>query len=382
MLTMSLTSDHVTAAEPQLDWSRLLDRAISGAGIEVHLQPIVDISQRTIAGYESLARFESDPRLPPNEWFAAARFFGVIPDLELAVLRRSLSVREDLPPGCFLSVNVEPDALVDRRIAELLLNQRSLSGVVLELTEHIDASDISGLSSLISDLRSLGAKVAVDDAGSGYSGLQRILELQPDYLKLDRSLVMDLDRNDANSALVEMFAGFASRIDAWLIAEGVERPGELERLRRLHVPLVQGYLLARPGPGCVGISATGQAVLAATTVIDDEESTIRSILETAAWVVEHEVDEAGRILAQRSDLDVVVVIDADQRPVGCVDRSHVGGEMGPVWRAWAGTPLREFARRIVTRPTDGRFAPTVCCDAAGRFLGVVRLERLLFELAG
>jgi EAL domain-containing protein (putative c-di-GMP-specific phosphodiesterase class I) len=382
VLTMSLTSDHITAAGPQVDWSRLLDRAISGTGIEVHLQPIVDISQRTIAGYESLARFESDPRLPPNEWFAAARALDVVPELELAVLRRSLNVREDLPPGCFLSINVEPDALVDCRIAELLLNQRSLRGLVLELTEHIDTSDISGLSSLISDLRSLGAKVAVDDAGSGYSGLQRILELQPDYLKLDRSLVMDLDRNDANSALVEMFAGFASRIDAWLIAEGVERPGELERLRRLHVPLVQGYLLARPAAGYIGISATGQAVLAATTVIDDEESTIRSILETAAWVVEHELDEAGRILAQRSDLDIVVVIDADRRPVGCVDRSTTHGEMGPVWRAWAGTPLREFARRIVTRPADGRFASTVCCDAAGRFLGVVRLERLLFELAG
>lgn len=382
MLTMSLTSDHITAAPPQIDWSRLLDRVISGTGIEVHLQPIVDISQRTIAGYESLARFESDPRLPPDQWFAAARAFEVVPELELAVLRRSLVIRQDLPPGCFLSVNVEPDALVDRRIAELLLNQRSLRGLVLELTEHVDASDISGLSSLIADLRSLGAKVAVDDAGSGYSGLQRILELQPDYLKLDRSLVMDLDRNDANSALVEMFAGFASRIDAWLIAEGVERPGELERLRRLHVPLVQGYLLARPAAGFLGISATGQAVLAATTVIDDEESTIRSILETAAWVIEHELDEAGRILAQRSDLDVVVVIDADRRPVGCVDRSTARGEMGPIWRAWAGTPLHEFARRIVTRPADGRFSPTVCCDAAGRFLGVVRLERLLFELAG
>ena len=382
MLTMSLASDHLVAVGPNVDWPKRLDHAIAGAGVEVHLQPIVDISQRTIAGYESLARFSADPWMPPDEWFAAARAFNVVPELELAVLRRSLRLREDLPPGCFLSVNVEPDALVDRRIAELLLNQRTLSGLVLEFTEHIDAADVAGLAPLIADLRSRGAKVAVDDAGAGYSGLKRILELQPDYLKLDRSLIMDLDRNEAHSAMVEMLGGFATRIDAWLIAEGVERPGELECLRRLHVPLVQGYLLARPAAGYVGLGAAGQAVLAATTVIDDEESTIRSILETSAWVAEHEVHEARRILQDRSDIDIVVVVDPNRRPVGCVDRSTAGTELEPVWRAWAGTPLRELARRIVTRPADGRFAPTVCCDAAGKFLGVVRLERLLFELAG
>jgi len=377
----SLITDAQTDTPSRLDWPAMLERAIGGTGVEVHLQPIVDISQRTIAGYESLARFESEPWISPDQWFAAARGFGLVPDLELAALRRSLRVRDDLPPGCFLSINVEPDALVDRRISELLLNQRTLRGLVLEFTEHIDATDITGLSSLVSDLRSLGAKVAVDDAGAGYSGLKRILELDPDYLKIDRSLVMDLDRNEAHSALIEMLGGFAARIDAWMIAEGVERPGELERLRRLRVPLVQGYLLGRPGPGYLGLGAAGQAVLAATSVMDDEVATIRSILEVAAWVGEHEVAEAHKILANRSDVEIVVVVDADRRPVGCVDRHMRGSESGPVWRAWAGTPIRELARRVITRPPEDRFAATVCCDAAGKFLGVVRLERLLFELA-
>ncbi len=378
---MSLITDAQNDTPTRLDWPAMLERVIGGTGVEVHLQPIVDISQRTIAGYESLARFESEPWISPDHWFSAAREHGLVPDLELSVLRRSLRVRDDLPPGCFLSINVEPDALVDRRISELLLNQRTLRGLVVEFTEHIDATDITGLSSLIGDLRSLGAKIAVDDAGAGYSGLKRILELDPDYLKIDRSLVMDLDRNEAHSALIEMLGGFAARIDAWVIAEGVERPGELERLRRLRVPLVQGYLLGRPGLGYLGLGAAGQAVLAATSVIDDEVATIRSILEVAAWVGEHEVAEAHRILANRSDVEIVVVVDADRRPIGCVDRHTVGSEFAPVWRAWAGTPIRELARRVVTRPPEGRFAATVCCDAAGKFLGVVRLERLLVELA-
>jgi len=378
---MSLAPDTSAPVLDGLDWDNALDMVLSGTGVDVHFQPIVDVSQRLIVGYEALARFESVPSATPDLWFAAARQRGLVPDLELAVLRRTLSLRDDLPPGCFLSLNLEPDVLSDPRIQNLLATQRSLSGIVIEFTEHIDAGEIAGLAGRIAELRSAGAKIAVDDAGAGYSGLKRIIELEPDYLKIDRSLVMDLDRNEANSAIVEMLGNFAARIDAWVIAEGVERPAELDRLRRLRIPLVQGYLLARPLPGYQGLGAAGQGVLAATPVVDDEVPTIRTILETPAWVLDKDIDSAHTILANRSDLDVVVVVDADRRPVGCVTRDNDRGTMGPVWRAWAGTPVRDLARRIVTRPTNDRYAATVCCDAAGKLLGVVRLERVLFELS-
>ena len=363
------------------EWDSMLERALGGFGVEVHFQPIVNISQRSIVGYESLARFDHPSKSTPDRWFAEARARGITADLEMTVLRTTLRHRADLPPGCFLSLNMEPDALMDQRVSLLLANQESLEGLVIEFTEHIDAGAISGLANAIEDLRRAGAKIAVDDAGAGYSGLKRIIELNPDYLKIDRSLVMDLDRNDANAAIVEMLGGFAARIDAWVIAEGVERPAELDQLRRLRIPLVQGYLLGRPLPGYQGLGASGQGVLASSLVVDDQTVSIRSILETAAWVTEAEVEDAHKILANRLDLDVVVVVGPNRRPVGCVDRQTPTGSLRPVWRAWAGTPVRDLARQIVARPTNDRYALTVCCDAAGCLLGIVRLERLLFELS-
>jgi len=372
MSTPSLTAD---------DWDGMLERAVTGVGVDVHLQPIVNVSQRSIVGYESLARFDHPSGMTPDRWFAEARERGLTADLELAVLRTTLRHRGDLPPGCFLSLNMEPDALMDHRVSLFLANQESLAGLVVEFTEHIDAGAIAGLASAIDDLRRAGAKIAVDDAGAGYSGLKRIVELKPDYLKIDRSLVMDLDRNDANAAIVEMLGGFAARIDAWVIAEGVERPAELDQLRRLRIPLVQGYLLGRPLPGYQGLGASGQGVLAASPVVDDTTVSIRSILETAAWVTEDELDEAHKILEHRLDLDVVVVVGPNRRPVGSVDRETPRGSIRPVWRAWAGTAIRDLARQIVARPAGDRYGITVCCDAAGRLLGIVRLERLLFELS-
>ncbi len=363
------------------DWEDLLARAVSGASVSLNFQPIVDVSQRAIVGYEALARFDGPIDLTPDRWFGAARSAGLGSELELAVLHKSLQARADLPPSCFLSVNVEPDALVHPAVSTLLLAQASLEGLVIELTEHVDAERVVGLQELLEQIRFRGAKVAVDDAGAGYAGLKQILELRPDYLKIDRALVADLDRDDAHAALVDMLGAFASRLDAWLIAEGVERPGELDRLRRLRVPLVQGYLLGRPSPTFGGMDPAGAGVLAATPVIDEDMATIRTILETATWVPEDEVDAAHRMLAERPDVEVVILVDGDRRPVGCVDRTTRPGELRTVWRAWAGTPVRDLARRIGTRPAEERFAATVCCDAAGRLLGVVRVERLLFELS-
>jgi hypothetical protein len=177
----------------------------------------------------------------------------------------------------------------------------------------------------------------------------------------------------------------------------VERPGELHTLRQLRVPLVQGYLLGRPAQGFAALAPAGAGVLAAAPTEDDPEPTLRNILEDATWITDTDTDTDGDVdggagggaavrahalLRARPDVEVVILVDPDGRPTGSVDRTTPPGGMRRVWRAWAGTPLRDLARRIGTRPAEERFAATVCCDAAGRFLGLVRVERLLFELSG
>ena len=99
---------------------------------------------------------------------------------------------------------------------------------------------------LLAELRERGAKIAVDDAGAGYAGLRQMTELGPDVLKLDRSLIADIDQDLARQAMVEAFVRCARHTGTSICAEGIETPGELEMIARLDVAVGQGYLLARP----------------------------------------------------------------------------------------------------------------------------------------
>ena len=96
-------------------------------------------------------------------------------------------------------------------------------------------------------LRELGARLAVDDVGAGYSGLRQIIEVLPDYLKLDRSLVSDIDSDPDRAALVSAIAGYSRHVRSLLVAEGIEREEERRTLESLDVPLAQGFHLAMPG---------------------------------------------------------------------------------------------------------------------------------------
>ena len=85
--------------------------------------------------------------------------------------------------------------------------------------------------------------IAVDDTGAGYAGLHHLISVRPEIIKLDRTLVAGIDTDRPRRALVEMFGSFANRFDAWVLAEGVETAAELATLRRIGVPLAQGFLL-------------------------------------------------------------------------------------------------------------------------------------------
>jgi EAL domain-containing protein (putative c-di-GMP-specific phosphodiesterase class I) len=119
--------------------------------------------------------------------------------------------------------------------------------VVVEITEHELVADGERLHATLQELRSRGARVAVDDAGAGYAGLRQLMTLRPDLIKLDRGLVEDVAADEAKQALVECFVRFAERTDARVCAEGVESLEDLVVLARLGVSYGQGYVIARPG---------------------------------------------------------------------------------------------------------------------------------------
>ena len=185
-------------------------------------QPIVETRRGRVGGYELLSRFALEQPVAPDQVFAEATRHGLADRLEGAVIETALRLVGTQPPNCFVTINVDPRQIRSRVVLDALDRPSSLRGIVLELTEHGEADDLDAMREVLEHVRARGANTAIDDAGAGYSGLKQILELRPQYLKIDRDLVSGLHQNEAKRALVQMLGELAGRLDAWVIAEGIE----------------------------------------------------------------------------------------------------------------------------------------------------------------
>jgi EAL domain-containing protein (putative c-di-GMP-specific phosphodiesterase class I) len=208
-------------------------------------QPIADLRNGAVVGCEALARFADPPYRPPNEWFAEADEVGMGPEFELVAVGLGIAGFSFLESTMFLSLNVSPLVAISDAFFESV-RAAPLDRVVVELTEHTRIEDYEASMLAFERLRSSGIRIAVDDAGAGYAGLQHILRLRPDIVKLDQGLTGGIDTDAAKRALVGSLVSFALEIGAVLVAEGIETPEQLSVLRDLGVPWGQGYFLGRP----------------------------------------------------------------------------------------------------------------------------------------
>lgn len=218
---------------------------LEGGGPRIALQPIVHTRDRHVRGFEALSRFPRDIGWNPQQWFAEARAVGLGVELEASAIAAALAAIPRLPPGALLSVNASAEALRSDDVLALVTGEHA-SRLVVELTEHTRIEDYALLTDELGCLRAAGARLAVDDAGSGWAGLEHILLLQPEVLKLDRALITRIDQHLGRQAMVQAMVGFADRTGALLVAEGVETEHELACLTTLGVGYAQGYLLGRP----------------------------------------------------------------------------------------------------------------------------------------
>ncbi|WNM28141.1 EAL domain-containing protein [Demequina capsici] len=230
-------------------WTAMLDDAFAGVGVKVHVQPVVELTTGRVMSYEAFARFDNPQAggAGPVVWFARARERGQVGELQAAVLREVLSLAPRLPGGALLGVNVEPDAIASPQTREVLLDHGDLTGVVIELTEHAPWS-WSEVGPTVTELRARGARMAIDDAGTGYAALEKIAFLDPVTLKLDRSIVSGLAASPDQEIAIDRLGTLARHAGAVLVAEGVESLDDARRLIDCGVPYAQGYLLAPPGP--------------------------------------------------------------------------------------------------------------------------------------
>jgi EAL domain-containing protein (putative c-di-GMP-specific phosphodiesterase class I) len=245
-------------AEQRRVWTAEITRLLSSDELRMVFQPVVDLVSGDVVGVEALSRFDRVPRRPPNEWFAIAERVGLGVQLELLAVERALAQVERLDPGAFMSVNVSPTTAMTEELRRCLAIAPG-HRVVVELTEHARVRDYEALWPSFDELRAQGVRVAVDDAGAGYAGLQHILRLQPDVVKLDNDLTRHIHADPARRALAAAMTTFANEIGAALVAEGIETREDLETLQAIGIPWGQGYHLAPPGPlpldrGRLGVS--------------------------------------------------------------------------------------------------------------------------------
>jgi EAL domain-containing protein (putative c-di-GMP-specific phosphodiesterase class I)/AmiR/NasT family two-component response regulator len=210
-------------------------------------QRVVDVDSLATVGYEALSRFDDASLRTPDLWFAEAFAVGSGVELEWLAATIALDGLSWLPENHFLSVNMSPSTVL--RLAEHdLCPADAWQHVVIELTEHEVVEDYDVLHRALAVPRAHGARLAADDLGSGYAGLRQLLLLQPDIIKLDISLVHDIQHSPAQRALARALLSFATEVGACVIAEGVGDAAELAVLRDLGAPWAQGFLLGRPLP--------------------------------------------------------------------------------------------------------------------------------------
>src|ERR671915_285489 len=232
----------VVTDEQREDFAALIARPDA---VRPVFQPVVSLASGEAVGYESLARFEGSPSLPPSWWFSQAHRFGLGAALEAQAVRAALAAAPH-PNGHYLAINLSPSALAAPEVRDVL--PLDLSGLVIEITEEERVLDVDALQAHVDPLRARGARIAVDDAGEGYAGLQQVMRMRADIIKLDRALVADVPSDPAKIALIGSLVHFARSTGAAICAEGVETLDELRVLVHLGVAYAQGWALARPGP--------------------------------------------------------------------------------------------------------------------------------------
>ncbi len=203
-------------------------------------QPVVDLISAEVVGFEALTRFASGRR--PDLVFEDAHAVGLGVELETACALAAVRAAVDLPGGPWLAVNFSPVSVIAGTVATVAAEADR--PVVVEITEHVEVESYAAVRAAVRTCP--GVRISVDDAGAGYASLRHILELQPDFVKLDIGLVRTIDTDPARQALAAGLRHYAEQTGNTLIAEGVETEAERDVLQHLGIPLAQGFLFGRP----------------------------------------------------------------------------------------------------------------------------------------
>lgn len=243
------------AARGAKEWERSrkiadLKTLLREGAVFMEYHPIIVTATESVYGYEALARGRRTGLRSPEVLLEVASEANLLWELSRLLRKRAVEgIRGELEQGQHLFLNVDPHDFNDPEFRDLTPESLGVDDpdlIVLEITERTAISDYPQFQEYIKVFRDRGFRFAVDDAGSGYAGLGSIANLNPDYIKLDISLISNIDTNFLKQNLVETLVGFAENHGAMVVAEGVERQEEFETVRQIGVHLTQGFLFHKP----------------------------------------------------------------------------------------------------------------------------------------
>lgn len=306
-----------------------LYRILHNRLITTLLQPIVDTQSTTVFGYEALSRGPSDSPLHAAPMlFETAERCQQTKALETLCLQTAASnwTHHGVPQKLF--VNVSPDKLLPPEFRTLrlksLLKTYGLkpTDIVIELSERYPTTDLAGLKKSLKWLKMEGFLIAIDDLGSGYSGLKLWSELKPDFVKIDRHFIRDIQDDLVKREFVRSMVDLSTRLDCQLIAEGIETEAELRVVNELGIALLQGFLFGRPRP----IPRVTLGVLKTRTIptlISPSRETAKSLCEYVEPASPDEtLNSAWRRLSQQQELFAIPVVE-NNRPLGLLHKSRI-----------------------------------------------------------
>lgn len=234
-----------------------LAAALEAEELELHLQPQRNLEDGSLAGVEAVLRWNSQRLgrwVPPAEILSAAAELGLVSRLDRQVLRRAVMLLAGWPgPSPCIAINISVTTLHDQRFAGEVRDALQAAGVApelleIEIPEDLAVRDLPAVHQTLTALREVGVALALDDFGSGHSGLPHVVRLPVQRLKLDRSIVVQLPEDAKALAVLRATVALARGMGIEVVGEGVETEAQAASLRKAGCHVIQGWLVARPMP--------------------------------------------------------------------------------------------------------------------------------------
>ena len=380
--------------------------------IHTVLQPIVSLKTGVPLGWESLVRGpEGSAFYSPGTLFSLAQQTGRSFQLESMCRRKAVERLKEMHPSAKLFINLDARSIDDpfllRGYVFKLMEEYQLNphNVVLEITERHAIKNFESFRTVIQEYRKKGYLIAVDDAGAGYSSLEAIAEIYPDYIKLDMALIRNIDSDPVKQALVETFVQFANKVKCRIIGEGIETEKELETLAQLGVDYGQGYWLGRPKRE---FAPTNEEAInkirkmeqeRQPIVIDEATNRVGDVVMSTVCVEQGAlVRDVHHIFERNTRIDSIVVLDG-QKPKGLIMRFQLyrilGGQYGvslyyekSVAQIMNNSPLIVDSRqnieqvaKVAMERESFHLYDVIIVTEKDSYIGVVSVQSLLDRLA-